>query len=70
MSERVSETFGRDGRELGAAERAALERIDAALERMERGTYGACVACDAPIDISRLEVFPDAERCGRCAAKP
>lgn len=66
----MHEMFSYERFKLGAAERAALGRIDAALERLERGTYGACVACRAPIDIERLETFPDAERCGPCAAKP
>lgn len=55
---------------LGAAERAAIVRIDAALERMERGTYGACATCQRPIELERLEDAPEAERCGRCAAQP
>jgi DnaK suppressor protein len=55
---------------LGAAERAAIVRIDAALERLARGTFGACVSCEAPIEIERLEAIPEAERCARCAAQP
>jgi DnaK suppressor protein len=70
MSDGVYQMFGYERFKLGAAERAAILRIDAALERLERGTYGACVTCRAPIDIKRLDAFPDAERCGPCAAKP
>jgi RNA polymerase-binding transcription factor DksA len=62
MNGQVYELF-----ELGDAERAAIGRIDAALDRLARGTYGACVTCQAPIEIERLEAAPEAERCGRCA---
>jgi RNA polymerase-binding protein DksA len=54
---------------LGEAERAAVNRIDAALERMERGTYGECIVCGAPIELDRLEAIPETDRCGGCALK-
>jgi DnaK suppressor protein len=54
---------------LGEAERAAVERIDAALERIERGTYGECVVCGAAIELDRLEAVPETDRCGGCALK-
>lgn len=51
-------------------ERAALElrRIDAALARLEAGTYGACVDCEEPIQAARLEAQPAATLCLHCAA--
>jgi DnaK suppressor protein len=51
---------------LGMAERLELRRIDAALERMEEGRYGACAACGAAIEPRRLRALPWALRCTGC----
>ncbi|MFV1969298.1 MAG: TraR/DksA family transcriptional regulator [Pirellulaceae bacterium] len=47
----------------------ALQRIKGALQRIEDGEYGHCVACDEPITASRLEVDPGALLCIDCASK-
>ena len=47
--------------------RRHLEEIDAALTRVELGTYGACETCGGPIGGGRLEVRPVARACIRCA---
>ncbi len=47
--------------------RAHLEEIDAALERLDRGTHGTCEQCGRPIPAGRLEVRPTARRCVDCA---
>lgn len=52
---------------LGETERRALEKIQAALWRIERGTYGRCIACQGPIGIARLNALPEADRCADCA---
>ena len=44
-----------------------LREIDAALERVAAGTYGACTACGRPIPPGRLEVRPTARTCVACA---
>lgn len=44
----------------------ALARVDAALERLEDGKYGACFACGAEIAESRLRALPFAVRCRAC----
>jgi DnaK suppressor protein len=44
----------------------ALDEIDAALARIDRGDYGLCVACDEPIDLRRLRAHPAALRCAAC----
>jgi len=44
-------------------EYAKLRRIDAALERIEEGTYGHCEDCDEEIGLKRLENQPWAELC-------
>jgi RNA polymerase-binding protein DksA len=35
-----------------------LSAIDAALERIEDGTYGTCLRCGKPISEDRLEALP------------
>ena len=39
-------------------ERKLLSKIDAALRRIEEGTYGYCVETDEPISIKRLKARP------------
>lgn len=40
--------------------------IDAALARIDNGTYGTCVDCGDGISKPRLEVHPQAARCVAC----
>lgn len=47
-------------------ESSAIREIDAALERMDEGTYGACEECASPIDRTRLRALPQATLCLRC----
>ena len=43
-----------------------MREIDDALEKIKKGTYGACELCGKPIDPQRLEVVPDARNCIQC----
>ncbi len=43
---------------LSAQARAAVEQIDAALARIDDGTYGVCVVSGLPIPKARLEAIP------------
>lgn len=43
-----------------------LQRIDAALARIEEGSYGRCTTCSAPISPERLARLPYAELCFGC----
>jgi DnaK suppressor protein len=47
-------------------ETAELGDIQAALERIEAGTYGHCTNCDAAIPPARLNAYPTAKRCIDC----
>lgn len=47
-------------------ESSAIREIDAALERMDEGTYGACEECASTIDRVRLRALPQATLCRRC----
>jgi len=45
---------------------AELQEIDAALARIDDGSYGTCEECDANIGAPRLEAQPTARRCIAC----
>lgn len=47
---------------------ARLAEIDAAIARLDAGTYGTCEECGQPIDAARLDARPTASRCVACAA--
>lgn len=44
-----------------------LMRLDSALARIQKGTYGSCGKCKKPINEERLEFQPDAVLCIQCA---
>jgi DnaK suppressor protein len=44
----------------------ALNKIDAALHRIDEGTYGDCSDCGAEIAEARLRALPFAVRCRDC----
>lgn len=47
-------------------ERLLLSMIDAALERIEAGTFGGCESCEEPIETKRLEARPMTTLCFSC----
>ena len=49
------------------AERSLLGEVDAALARMESGTYGLCEECGERVALPRLVAIPEARLCIRCA---
>ncbi len=55
-------------RDLALRDRARqhLELVDAALARLEGGTFGACARCGKPIARERLEALPWAAHCIDC----
>src|SRR3954466_5413067 len=58
-------------REPAVIEAAQSDRaeIEAALERIEAGTYGRCIDCGKEIPEGRLEIKPEAARCLEDQAK-
>ncbi len=50
--------------------RDALAEVEAAIERLSKGTYGNCERCGQPISPARLEAKPAARRCIACASRP
>lgn len=45
-----------------------VAEVDAALARVDAGTYGTCERCGSPIGAARLEALPAARLCIRCAS--
>ena len=45
-----------------------LDQIEAAIQRIEDGSYGRCEKCGEEIPKSRLDAIPYAADCVRCAA--
>ena len=43
-----------------------IEEIDAALDRIDTGTYGRCLHCGSAIPLERLEFRPFAAGCVAC----
>jgi DnaK suppressor protein len=68
MGETASITLGREiDYTLGENSQTVLDEIDAALARIEEGTYGSCTNCGNEIAVGRLEAHPWATRCIDCA---
>lgn len=44
-----------------------LQKITAALTRIQNDEYGLCLVCDEPIDRKRLEFDPTVTLCVQCA---
>jgi DnaK suppressor protein len=55
-------------RDLALRDRATaqLALVDAAMARIEEGTFGTCVRCGKPIPAGRLEALPWAAYCIEC----
>lgn len=82
LDEEVEEVAGTNDNHLGETATATLDReidytleenstqvlaeIDAALQRIEDGTYGICTNCGKEIPLARLEAYPWASLCIDC----
>ncbi len=67
MAEGASSTFDQE-RNLALVGnlRRTLGLVEAALKRIESGTYGLCEVCGQLIDRARLEALPYAAQCVTC----
>ena len=54
---------------LDERETAELRQVEAALSRIEAGTYGQCIDCGVEIPAARLHAAPEAPRCIACQEK-
>lgn len=52
---------------LGNEARIEISKIARALDQIKNGTYGTCAGCGTTIPMARLEAYPFADRCIRCA---
>lgn len=52
---------------LAQNEQGLLEQVEAALGRVEQGTFGRCENCGQEIERERLEALPYTSLCIRCA---
>ena len=50
-------------------DRFILQLVQEALERMEGGSYGSCVACGGEMQQKRLDAVPWARHCIECQEK-
>ena len=67
MADVATETFDRElDYTLEGNDQTVLAGIDAALARIENGTYGVCTRCGRQISEERLEAMPWAELCIDC----
>jgi DnaK suppressor protein len=70
FADEVDEIQANEWREIGFATRELLidrvNRITAALERLEEGEYGLCVECGEKIAPARLRAMPEVTTCVRC----
>lgn len=57
------------GEQLREREQQHLGLIEAALKRIDVGTFGRCQTCGNPIPPERLEALPWAQDCFDCHAK-
>ena len=67
LAETATATLGREiDYTLGDNAEHVLAGIDAALKRIEEGTYGTCAGCGTEIPEGRLEANPWASLCIDC----
>jgi DnaK suppressor protein len=70
LGDTASITLGREiDYTLGENSQTVLAEIDAALARIEDGTYGTCTNCGKEIPVERLEAYPWASLCIDCARR-
>jgi len=63
----ASETFEREkDLAIGESVESLLNQVITALEKIDRGTYGVCDACERPIKKARLDALPFATLCLEC----
>jgi hypothetical protein len=53
----------------GDETRRELAEIEAALQRIEQGSYGTCQACGGPMGLQRMRASPEARYCLGCSGQ-
>lgn len=52
-----------------AQNKQSLQKLNNALDRIEKGSYGKCLKCGREIPIGRLRLVPEAVVCVDCSSK-
>ncbi len=55
--------------DLLGSDKNALDQIEAAIQRIEDGSFGRCEECGGKIPKSRLDAIPYAAQCVQCASQ-
>lgn len=50
-------------------ENKEVEKIQQAISRIDKGTYGICLTCGQPIKQDRLDAIPFSSHCTHCTDK-
>ena len=70
FADEMDEIQASESREIGFATRGLLvervNRLSAALDRLNDGVYGTCVECEEPISPARLRAMPEVLTCFSC----
>jgi DnaK suppressor protein len=70
FADEVDEIQANERREIGFMTRELLvdrvNKLAAAIERLDDGEYGTCVECGEAIAPARLRALPEVETCVRC----
>jgi|SRR5438067_1740195 len=70
MADDANQTFEQETMlTLERSVRRHLDQVNAALARIEAGTYGICANCGKPINPARLEARPSSVLCIECQQK-
>ena len=70
FADEVDASHASESREIGFATRELLmervNRLSAALDRLNEGAYGVCMECEEAISPARLQAMPEVQTCVRC----
>ena len=59
-----------EGLGLGKRLKDLLAEIEGSLKKLENNKYGLCEDCGGKIEMGRLKIYPTAQYCATCVAKP
>lgn len=48
-------------------QQSRLQKLERALDKLEKGNFGTCVKCGEPIPLGRLKFMPWTTKCVKCA---
>jgi len=67
MADVATDNYDREfSLDIASTEQKVLNEIEAALQKIEDGTYGKCEMCDSKISVERLKAVPYARLCVQC----